>query len=413
MTSTQPSPDWRHAMASADAALPPSALQDVAPPVTVARLEALVFRVPLRHPVRTAFGTMHDRPAVLVRAEDPDGTVGWGEVWCNFPGCGAEHRARLIETEIAPRLTGRAWPLPGHATRALERGLRVLALQTGEWGPLASCIAGADIALWDLAARKAGLPLARLLGGTAASVPVYASGLNPDAADAAIPRLRAVGYTAFKVKIGFDAAEDLALLSRLAGAMAPGEALMADVNQGWDLAAALAMAPALSKLPLQWLEEPLPADAAPADWQALAAACTIPLAAGENLRGLPAFSAAAAAGSLSVIQPDICKWGGITGGLAAARAIRAAGRRYCPHFLGAGVGLAASAHVLAAAGGDGLLEVDANDNPLRHTLGTGLPAVSGGRLALPHGPGLGVTPDLDAARGWRIDLAEGARRPAA
>ena len=68
----------------------------------IARLEAHVLRWPVEVPVRTSFGTMHDRPAVLVRVEDDDGAVGWGEAWCNFPSCGAEHRARLIETVLAP-----------------------------------------------------------------------------------------------------------------------------------------------------------------------------------------------------------------------------------------------------------------------------------------------------------------------
>ena len=79
------------------------------PPPPVVRLEALVFRGPVAVPVRTSFGTMHDRPAVLVRAEDAEGAVGWGEAWCNFPACGAEHRARLIESVLAPLVVGRAF----------------------------------------------------------------------------------------------------------------------------------------------------------------------------------------------------------------------------------------------------------------------------------------------------------------
>jgi D-galactarolactone cycloisomerase len=85
----------------------------------------------------------------------------------------------------------------------------------------------------------------------------------------------------------------------------------------------------------------------------------VPLAGGENLIGFREFDAAIAAGHLGVIQPDICKWGGISGCIAVARRAIAAGRRYYPHWLNSGIGLHAAAHVLAAVGGDGLLEHDA------------------------------------------------------
>ncbi len=70
--------------------------------VVIRRVESFVYRAPVATPVVTSFGVMTERPAVLVRIEDGDGAAGWGEVWCNFPGCGAEHRARLIDTVIAP-----------------------------------------------------------------------------------------------------------------------------------------------------------------------------------------------------------------------------------------------------------------------------------------------------------------------
>ena len=56
---------------------------------TIARIDVHVLRCPIATPVRTSFGVMPDRPAVLVRVEDTEGAHGWGEVWCNFPSCGA------------------------------------------------------------------------------------------------------------------------------------------------------------------------------------------------------------------------------------------------------------------------------------------------------------------------------------
>ena len=61
----------------------------------------------------------------------------------------------------------------------------------------------------------------------------------------------------------------------------------------------------------------------------------------------------------------MAKWGGVTGCFRIGQAILAGERTYCPHFLGGGIGLIASGHLLAATGGDGLLEVDVNANPLR------------------------------------------------
>ena len=141
-------------------------------PPPIARLQALVLRWPVREPVRTSFGTMLDRPAVLVRIEDAEGAHGWGEAWCNFPSCGAEHRAQLIETVLAPLLVGRAFETPETAFDEMTARTAVLALQCGEPGPLAQAIAGVDIALHDLTARRAGLPLWRLLAASAKGSPL-------------------------------------------------------------------------------------------------------------------------------------------------------------------------------------------------------------------------------------------------
>src|SRR3712207_2089946 len=106
-------------------------------PIRLAAVEATAFRVPIETPVRTSFGIMRDRPAVLVRAVDEDGAEGWGEVWFNFPSVGAEHRARLVAEVVAPQFLGRGFSGPEEAFRAASRGLEVLAIQTGEAGPLA------------------------------------------------------------------------------------------------------------------------------------------------------------------------------------------------------------------------------------------------------------------------------------
>lgn len=359
-------------------------------------LQAYVFRCPSPVPVRTSFGTMHDRPALLVRAETTDGAIGWGEIWCNFPACGAEHRARLLDTVIAPLLVKTPFSSPQQAYAHATARTEVLALQTGEFGPIAQVIAGVDLALWDLCARRASMPLYRLLGGSENTVPVYASGINPDAPLALVQHMHASGYRAFKLKIGFDDTQDIENLQAVRQWLGPDIALMADVNQAWSLDQANFMLPRLAPFNLTWLEEPLRADSSMAAWQQLSARAPMPLAAGENMLGSHAFEQSIASGAFGVVQPDIAKWGGISGTWPVIQNIRSNGLRYCPHFLGAGIGLMASAHVLAAAGGDGLLEVDANDNALRTLLAPALAQICDGRMTMSEDVGVGLEPDLQA-----------------
>lgn len=363
---------------------------------TLARVEAHVFRTPIAEPVRTSFGTMTERAAVFVRAEDSDGARGWGEIWCNFPNAAAEHRALLLADIVAPRALGRSLDDPVGLWSEIDRGLHVLRLQSGDAGALSAAAAGLDLALHDLRARKRGLPLWRALGGNDdRPLPVYASGLNPgQAAIDTVERMRATGYRAFKIKVGFGLEADRDSLQPVAATLRPGERLMVDANQGWDLKTACRMLPELREFGLTWIEEPLAADRPAAEWSQVAAISPAPLAAGENVRGAGAFQDMIDSGLTDIIQPDVAKWGGHSGCLPVARAALAAGRTYCPHFLGGAIGLMHSLHLLAAVRGPGLLEVDANRNPLREGLLDGLLDVTDGCVTLPDGQGLGLEPDL-------------------
>ncbi len=370
--------------------------------IRVERVDVWVFRCPIAVPVQTSFGLMRDRPAVLVRVTDSDGAEGWGEIWCNFPSVGAEHRARLLKDTVAPLLAGRSFETPADAFRHLDRALQVLTIQSGEPGPIAQCIAGLDIALWDVVSRKLGQPLYRVLGGSGTdAVPVYASGLNPEGPERLAAARQDEGFTAFKLKVGFGRERDLQNLAALRRTLGPSARLMIDANQGWNVTTAVEMSRAVQDFAPGWLEEPIRADAPFADWRRLKEAITIPLAAGENLRG-DAFAAAIEAKLFDVLQPDVGKWGGFSGCLPVGRDALAAGVRLCPHWLGGGVGLVASLHFLAAVGGDGMVEVDANPNPLREMMGTPFPVVAAGRMPTPHGPGLGIVPDLEALRAFQV-----------
>ena len=367
---------------------------------TLRSVEAFCYRYPLSTPVVTSFGTMLNRPAVFVHAIDEDGVEGWGEAWSNFPAPGAEHRSRLVNEVLAPAIVGCRFDGPAEAFETLTQGTEVLALQSGEPGPFAQAIAGIDLALWDLHARRRKMPLWRLLGGQSPKIKVYASGINPGGAALTAEAAMKRGHRALKLKVGFGIDTDLANLAALREIVGTGM-LAADANQGWSLVQALEIVPRLGEFNLRWLEEPLRADRPRSEWQALRARSGMPLAAGENIASKAGFQEALAENVLGVVQPDIAKWGGLSVCAGLAHDILRYGKTFCPHYLGGGIGLLASAHLLAGAGGDGWLEVDVNHNPLRDLICGPLVDVREGAVELSEDPGLGLRPDFAQIERYR------------
>lgn len=364
-------------------------------------VEAFAYRYPLATPVVTSFGTMRDRPAVLVRVSDGDGHAGWGEVWANFPSTGAEHRVRIVSEILAPLLVDVDIGRGHEAFEHLSARTAVLALQCGEPGPFAQSIAGIDIAVWDLLARREQLPLWRMLGGSDPTICVYASGINPSGtraqAEAALKR----GHSSLKVKIGFDPAKDRENLQSLRDLLGPLGMLATDANQAWDVETSIARAHEIEEFAPAWLEEPIRCDRPWREWQRLRSETKIPLAAGENIAGGDAFAQAFSDDTLSIVQPDMAKWGGFSACVPIARDIRQSGKTFCPHYLGGGIGLLASAHLLAGVGGNGLLELDCNDNPLRDDFCGPVANVADGRVTLSDAPGLGTEPDIASIERYR------------
>ncbi|MEO8855722.1 MAG: mandelate racemase/muconate lactonizing enzyme family protein [Burkholderiaceae bacterium] len=360
---------------------------------TIDQLQCWVLRAPIAEPVANAFGAMTNRPAVFLKLMASDGAFGWGEVFSNFPQVGAEHRGRLVSSIFAPLLKGFACDDPDAVRAMLDQRTHRMAIQCGEPGPFAQIAGAVDQALWDMSARRAGVPLWKHLGGRSGTVRVYASAIGPDKVVEVVRAKHQAGYRAFKLKIGFSLERDVANMQAARAAMGDDAIIMCDANQSWEPADAPARIAALAPFRPYWIEEPIAADQPHAAWSALAKASAIPLAAGENMRGEQAFKEAIAAGYLRFVQPDVGKWGGIGGGLLVARAAAAAGVAYCPHWLAGGVGLAASMHVLAGSNhAGGWAEIDANPNPLREQV---FPVdVRDGWAELSDAPGLGVEPDL-------------------
>lgn len=357
----------------------------------IARIDVWCYRVPIAKPIVTSFGAMSSRPAVFVRLEDTDGAFGWGEIFANWPAAGAEHRVRLLVEDVSDLVLGRAFNHSYEMFENLTRETRIRALQCGEWGPFSHVIAGLDIAFHDLQARRVGKPLAQFLNPDARpSVPTYASGIHISEAVRIIEEIRPLGFEAFKVKVGFDISADAYRLNHVCERLKDTERLFADANQGWSAKDAIAFLGGIDNQKVGWLEEPIVADADVTDWLRVASSSSIPLAGGENISGDADFETAITSGVFGVIQPDVAKWGGVSKCRDVAQKATAAGRLYCPHFLGGGIGLAASAAVLASVRCDGLLEVDSNTNPLRGAFGLWKKGEDRSRFLISKEPGMGI-----------------------
>ena len=213
-------------------------------------VEIHCFRYPLEVPLETVFGRVTSRPALVLRVEDEEGAFGWGEIWCNFPQPGAEYRARLAAATVATALDGLDTGAPEGAFYHIRARLHGLALQAGEPGPADQIASGLDIALHDLAARRAGVPLATFLGGAPRSLPTYASGIDSRLCESMIPAARLGGYRAFKLRVGFGRTATTEGMRKAVSLLGPGESLMVDANQNWDLDEALWSVEALADIPL-------------------------------------------------------------------------------------------------------------------------------------------------------------------
>ena len=207
----------------------------------------------------------------------------------------------------------------------------------GRAGATTMAQAAVDIALWDILAKAAQLPLWQLLGGARpGSIPVYnthAGWLNysiDQLKDEAL-RLLDLGYTALKMKVGLaDTHEDYRRVRAVREAIGDAVVLMVDANQKWDLMQARAAARKFEDLGLAWLEEPLHPDDIPAH-RALKQGTSIPIALGEHVYTTHAFRDYLAAGAVDVVQVDVCRVGGITPWLEVAALANAHGVRVCPH----------------------------------------------------------------------------------
>lgn len=314
-----------------------------------------------------AIGSMPTRPALLIKITDSQGCCGWGEVWANFPPRANTHKAHIIEDVVAPKLVNVSFVEPREVEQQLRECLSVYFLHVGQCQVFEHILAGLDTALWDLALRSENKTFTEFMNLSDTRAPTYASSINTDDLETLIPQHASFGQSYFKVKIGFLNNRDRDLVERASSKLPPSARLMIDSNQSWNLKSATEALHSLEAFNPFFAEEPLPANAPLKDWESLAKTTSIPLAAGENIYGVDQFLSMAGSG-VKVLQPDVAKWGGVTGALDLAAKIPA-GTLLWPHFMGTAVGQMAALSITAALNSTGsVCEVDVNNNRLRTSL---------------------------------------------
>lgn len=329
----------------------------------------------------------------LVRVETDDGIVGWGDAFAY--NC---RRAVVaaVEDMIAPRVIGRDASDIAQNSRDLQQGLHLF----GRYGITTFAISGLDIALWDIAAKRAGLPLYQLLGGAGtAKVPAYSSLFryaDTEMLGEMVRRSIKDGYG--HVKLHEIRIEDVAA-AREAGGDAT--EIMVDTNCPWTPEVAKRMAEAMMAYDILWLEEPI---FPPEDFAALAklrAETGVAIATGENACTAFQFQQMMDEGAADYVQPSVTKVGGITEFRKVAAIAETAGVQIMPHSPYFGPGFLASLHLAQAMPQPGMIEriylfPEAELYP-------GAYDPVDGTFGAPSGPGLGIEPDPNVIRDFRAE----------
>lgn len=358
----------------------------------VAAVRAGTAVLPLPSPLRVGPMVVTEREYAGVEVETDDGRV--GTAYCltrNAPV------AACVERLVAPLVVGREveperlWEDCSRANVAI-----------GRTGLVVRAIGLVDIALWDVAAQAAGVPLWRHLGGNDAVAPLMMvaayplADRSPESLAEDVVRYGAAGHTLLKVARDADRGRMRRLLEAAASGLPATARLVVDAGYGWRSSdEALAEIPAWGDTPLAWLEDPLvPEDAA--GCAAVRRGCPHPIGVGDEVTHLSTFRALLDAGALDVLRLDVPAMGGIT----PARAVQA---------LAAERGVRVSLHVypevsvhLAPLQAGTIVETFDRDlpdgNPLdpAHLLCRGGPVFRAGTVEAPEAPGLGF--ELDWAR---------------
>ncbi|KKB85180.1 mandelate racemase [Devosia limi DSM 17137] len=336
----------------------------------------------------------------LVVVHTDDGHIGIGSVFTD---------ARLVDAALAvlrPLLIGESAIEPMRVSEKLHQNT----FWMGHGGSITHTISGIDIALWDLFGQATGQPIGRLLGGTyRTKVKAYASILMemPELMRERTAHFRAEGFRAIKIGWGpFGRRESRKLDEEIVRAAREGAGddclLMVDAGASdafWPngLNWAVNTAQMLRDYDVHWFEEALRPDAVD-DFRSLRERSPVPIATGECITRRQNFLPWFEKRALDIVQPDVTKVGGISEQIQIARMANAFGIRYIGHGWNTAVGLAADLQIAAAIPTADLVEYIGGSPYIDEITEGGWSLDADGMLAIPDGPGLGISLNRDALR---------------
>ena len=278
---------------------------------TITSIQADFYRIPLPVVLSDSMhGDMTHFELITARVRDSDCAEGMGYTFT--PGAGGAGAYVLIERYLKPLLVG----LEPDRIEGLWRKMWWAIHYAGRGGSASFAISAVDMALWDLAAKKVGKPLWRLLGGFDPRVPCYAGGIDLQFPLDKLLRqaddFQAHGFRAIKMKVGRDKlSEDVERVKKMREHLGADFPLMADANMRWTVDQAIRAARSFQEFGLVWLEEPtIPDDIA--GHARIVKEGGHPVATGENLHSLYDFKNFIAAGAVTFPEPDVTNCGGVT-----------------------------------------------------------------------------------------------------
>ncbi len=298
--------------------------------MTIRRIEPFILHVPVTgSSISDSTHTLSHWGVVGCRIHTDDGRIGTGFTGTHADLDGDRLIARCIGTAIAALLDGED---ERDVTRLWQKVARHPPLQwIGRAGIAHLALGAVDIALWDLKAQAAGLPLWKFLGGaTSERLTAYNTDIgwlslsDEDLLAGARRAVEEEGFRGIKVKVGSASiGRDIDRLTAVRRAIGDNVTIATDANGRWDLATCLRFCKAAEGLDLLWFEEPLWYDDV-AGHVALAAQGGIPVALGEQLYTAEAFHDFIRRGAMHYVQPDVARLAGITEYIRVAEAAHAA-----------------------------------------------------------------------------------------
>lgn len=312
----------------------------------------------------------------------------------------------IVEKELQEYLIGED---PLNIERLWEK-MYQRSIKHGRKGAIIASISGIDIALWDIKAKAAKMPLYKLLGGCYEQIRAYASagfyapakGVKELAAEMA--SYIKEGFTAVKMKIGrLSPAEDVARVMAVREAIGDDIDLLVDGNNAYTSYQAIKIARKMEEYNIFWFEEPVPAE--DIEGSAIVAdAIDTPVAAGENEFTRYGFRNLIINKAIDIAQPDVTWCGGITEAKKIA-AMASAWNIICvPHSFSSAIALVANLHFSASIPNSLFQEFDRNYNPLRENLlQEPITINQDGYIELTDKLGLGVELNESVVKKYRVD----------